>query len=201
MSRNRYNKTSFMLSVNTLDQCPADDGVEVAFAGRSNVGKSSALNAITGNRRLARISRTPGRTQLLNFFMVDNARRLVDLPGYGYARVPEAIKQHWSQVLQEYFARRKSLSGLILIMDSRHPFKPEDLQMLDWCAAASLPVHVLLNKSDKLSRMAGIQILKTITGRYLHGRITAQLFSARDGSGVEQARQVLDSWFSADHSG
>lgn len=201
MSGNRYNKAAYLLSAHTLNQCPADKGKEVAFAGRSNVGKSSVINAIADNRKLARTSKTPGRTQQLVFFTLDESSRLVDLPGYGYARVPEKIKQHWGKVLQTYFAERHSLMGLFLIMDVRHPLKSFDEQMLEWCHAAGLPVHIILNKADKVSRGAGHKTLQMIKKQYPAHQISVQLFSVLNGTGVNEARGQLDKWFTcADHS-
>jgi GTP-binding protein len=195
-----YNNAVFLLGAHNLAQCPQDQGIEVAFAGRSNVGKSSVLNAVTGNHRLARTSKTPGRTQQLNFFTVGAGLRLVDLPGYGYARVPGKIKLHWAKVMQAYFETRKSLAGLMLIMDIRHLLKPYDEQMLVWCINADLPVHVLLNKADKLSRGASIKALQTLKTRYKDCKFSAQLFSAQDGTGVEEARDKLDEWLLHQHS-
>jgi GTP-binding protein len=194
LSKINYNNTVFLLGAHTLAQCPQDQGVEVAFTGRSNVGKSSVLNAVTGKHRLARTSKTPGRTQQLNFFTVGAVQRLVDLPGYGYAKVPEKIKLHWAQVMQSYFETRKSLIGLMLIMDIRHPLKPYDEQMLGWCIKADLPVHVLMNKADKLSRGAGVKALQALKSRCGDGRFSAQLFSAQNGTGVEEARCKIEEW-------
>lgn len=193
----RYTQTRFLKSANELSQLPPDTGIEVAFAGRSNAGKSSALNALTGQKRLARISKTPGRTQLINIFPVDEQRALVDLPGYGYAKVPVAIKAHWDKVLPQYLDRRKALRGLMLIMDIRHPLKDFDRQMLAWCDHAELPVHILLNKADKLKRGAASSTLLAVQ-RELNDEFagaTVQLFSAARGTGVEEARDVLDGWF------
>ncbi len=192
--KNRFNKARFLLSAHTLDQLPVDRGVEVAFAGRSNVGKSSVINAITGNHRLARISKTPGRTRQLNFFELEPCVRMVDLPGYGYARVSVKMKKHWVAILNSYFEGRQSLTGLILIMDIRHPLTAFDKQMLDWCQAMSLRVHILLNKADKLSHHAGVKILQTIRKQCAEGKITAQLFSAVKHVGLDEARQLLDDW-------
>ena len=194
LSKNHYNNALFLLGAHTLAQCPKDEGVEVAFAGRSNVGKSSVLNAITGIHRLARTSKTPGRTQQLNFFSVGETQRLVDLPGYGYARVPEKIKLHWAKVMQTYFETRNSLVGLMLIMDIRHPLKPFDEQMLNWCINAGLPVHVLLNKADKLSKSAGLKALQLLKNSYQEDKFSGQLFSALSNTGVEEARNKLDKW-------
>ena len=200
MSESRYRKTTFLLSAHTLDQCPQDSGFEVAFAGRSNVGKSSVINAVTGNHKLARTSKIPGRTQQLNFFKVEDGVRLVDLPGYGYARVPEKLKQHWGMVLQSYFEMRNSLRGLFLIMDIRHPFKPFDIEMLEWCAKAGLPAHILLNKADKLSRAAARRALE-MAGQRSSGRpVSTQLFSIVNKTGIEEARQQLDSWLYPDNT-
>ena len=194
MSKINYNNTVFLLGAHTLAQCPPDEGAEAAFAGRSNVGKSSVLNAVTGKHRLARTSKTPGRTQQLNFFAVGKAQRLVDLPGYGYAKVPEKIKLHWARVMQAYFESRESLTGLILIMDIRHPLKSYDEHMLGWCLSSDLPVHVLLNKADKLSRGAGTKALHVLQTRYRSDKFSAQLFSAQNGAGVEETRHKLDEW-------
>ena len=196
MSNSQYNKATYLLSAHTLDQCPDDIGMEVAFAGSSNVGKSSVINAITGNRKLARTSKIPGRTQMLNFFILDERLRLVDLPGYGYAKVPEKIRQNWGSVLRTYFEQRQSLTGLFLIMDVRHPLKPFDLQMLDWCQSAGLPVHILLNKSDKVSRGAGYKALQMVKRNYPDEYMTVQLFSVLNKNGLDEARDKLDNWFS-----
>ena len=184
-----------MLSVNAFEQLPEDTGKEVAFAGRSNVGKSSVINTITGNRQLARTSKTPGRTQHLNYFGLSGQDRLVDLPGYGYARVSQRVQQHWGKLLDRYFQERKSLVGLVLVMDVRHPLKEYDTQMLDWCNSAGLPVHILLNKSDKLSRGASKSSLHTIRQQINYSNVQLQLYSALKRTGIEQARQVLDQWF------
>jgi GTP-binding protein len=195
---------SFLLSAARLDQAPPDSGTEVAFAGRSNAGKSSALNTISGQHKLARTSRTPGRTQLLNFFHLGSAadRRLVDLPGYGFARVPPRVKRQWDELLSGYLEKRRSLTGLVLIIDSRHPIKPFDQQMLNWCHQAGLPVHVLLTKADKLSRNRAHAALQQLH-KYLNQHkisATAQLFSATERLGVEQVRDQLLHWLEAKKS-
>jgi len=183
------------MGAHEVEQLPEDVGIEVAIAGRSNAGKSSVLNVITANSKLARISKTPGRTQQMNIFVLDNERRLVDLPGYGYAKVPVAMRKHWGVTLNKYFQGRSALSGLVLIMDIRHPQRPEDQQMLDWALEVGLPTHILLNKSDKLSRGAGIALLQKVKGRIKNDLVSIQLFSALKKTGVEEARALLDQWF------
>jgi GTP-binding protein len=148
----KFQSAEFITSAPSLKQCPDDVGCEVAFAGRSNAGKSSAINTLTRNKNLARTSKTPGRTQMINFFQLGEDQRLVDLPGYGYAKVPVAMKAQWDRHMAEYLQARKSLGGLILLMDIRHPLQDYDRQMLNWAAQAGLPVHILLTKSDKLKR-------------------------------------------------
>ena len=147
-----YRKAQFLTSAAKLHQCPPDEGWEVAFAGRSNAGKSSAINSLTNNQKLAKTSKTPGRTQLINFFELSPAQRLVDLPGYGFAKVPVAVKKEWTRQLENYLAKRQCLRGMILLMDVRHPLQPFDEQMLNWALAAHMPVHILLTKADKLKK-------------------------------------------------
>ena len=199
---NPFRLVSFLTSANQLNQLPPDEGHEVAFAGRSNAGKSSALNTLTDHRGLARTSKTPGRTQLINFFLLDEQRRLVDLPGYGYAKVPEAVKRHWQQVLADYLRVRQCLRGLVLLMDIRHPLKDFDRQMLDWCNNQKMPVHILLTKADKLKRGPASntlqQVRKTLKAEY--PLVTVQLFSSLDKQGVEQARAQLASWLELDNT-
>jgi GTP-binding protein len=176
---------------------PADAGAEVAFAGRSNSGKSSAINALCGQHGLARTSRTPGRTQHLVVFELDPARRLVDLPGFGYAKVSKQMRAHWEQTLPRYLEARQALRGVVLLMDVRHPLKPQDEAMVAWCAATAVPLHVLVNKCDKLGRgPAAAAVL--LVRRYLaaQGAIgTAQTFSALRRDGLEQAYAQLADWF------
>ncbi len=179
-----------MKSAPSLARLPADRGVEVAFAGRSNVGKSSVLNALVGSRGLARVSKTPGRTQLLNIFALDEDRRLVDLPGYGFARVPARVKAHWRGMIEGYLVGRASLAGLFLIMDIRHPLTPFDRQMLDWFEPAGVPVHIVLNKADKLSRGRGLSTLAAVK-RDLPEQVSVQRFSALKKDGLEEAQAVL----------
>lgn len=196
MQNTFFQRTDFLLSVASLTQLPIDAGCECAFVGRSNAGKSSALNAITGIQGLAKTSKTPGRTQLLNFFTVNEHARLVDLPGYGYAQVPAAVRDKWQALLQHYFAERRSLTGLVLIMDSRHPLTPYDRQMLDFAQQYQLPVHVLLTKADKLSRQAAQRVLQEVQRalQQSSGSVSIQLFSATKRYGIEEARQQLIKW-------
>jgi GTP-binding protein len=191
-----YRRAAFLISAARVSQCPADEGWEVAFAGRSNAGKSSAINSLTGNRKLARTSRTPGRTQLINFFSVGEQQRLVDLPGYGYAKVPRAVKDAWNRELERYLQRRQSLRGLVLLSDVRHPLQEFDQQMLQWAAAADMPVHLLLTKADKLKRGAAKATLLSVRGRLAHlgDLVSVQLFSALKHTGHEELTAVLDRW-------
>ena len=192
---NHYQQAEFLTSVPKPALAPADEGIEVAFAGRSNAGKSSALNAITGRKALARTSKTPGRTQHLIFFSIDEQRRLVDLPGYGYAKVPLQIQRQWQSAMETYLNERQSLRGLVLLMDIRHPMTEFDQQMLNWCQHSHMPVHILLTKADKLKRGAASNVLLGLK-RQLQGqeRVSIQLFSALKHTGVDEARQRLDEW-------
>ena len=193
-----FNHASFLTSVPNAALAPPDSGAEVAFAGRSNAGKSSALNTLTGHRALARTSKTPGRTQQINFFGLNDLHRLVDLPGYGYAKVPMAMKQQWQHNLAEYLQTRTSLRGLILLMDCRHPVTEYDQHLLMWCADADLPVHILLTKADKLKRGPASSSLLNVRKRLpeYHPAATVQLFSALKNTGVDEARQVIADWLS-----
>ena len=189
-------QASFLTSAARVEQCPVDEGYEVAFAGRSNAGKSSALNTLT-RASLARTSKTPGRTQLLNFFTLDEDRRLVDLPGYGYAKVPIPLKLHWQRHLEAYLGSRNSLMGLVLMMDIRHPLTPFDCLMLDWAASIKMPMHILLTKADKLTFGAGkAALLKTQRDIQQKWGDTAsiQLFSSTKRIGIEEAQYVLAQW-------
>jgi GTP-binding protein len=196
MMKNRYHRTTFQLGTPNTRQAPPDIGLEVAFAGRSNSGKSSALNVITNQKTLARTGKTPGRTQHINFFSVDERRRLVDLPGYGYAKVPREVKARWQRAIAHYLETRRSLRGVILLMDIRHPLKDFDRQVLAWCHAAGLSLHVLLTKADKLkrgpARAALLEVRREIAE--LHPLATVQLFSALTPAGADEARAVLDHW-------
>ena len=188
-----YPHACFLTSAHESGQFVPDTGREVAFAGRSNAGKSSAINAIVNRRGFARTSKNPGRTQLINFFTLVDDHRLVDLPGYGYARVARSLRDHWRGLLEDYFERRRSLAGLMLVVDSRRGLGDFDWQMLDWCRAIERPVHVLLTKADKLKRQAASKALGTAK-KELDGVATVQLFSALKGEGLTQARQVLDGY-------
>lgn len=191
----RYQNAEFLISVPRPDQAPVDEGFEVAFAGRSNAGKSSALNALTGRKSLARTSKTPGRTQHLVFFRLDDQRRLVDLPGYGFAKVPERVKKEWGLAMETYLVERESLRGLILLMDVRHPLTDFDQQMLAWCEHAEMPVHILLTKADKLKRGAAMNsLLKVKNQLKSQPNVSIQLFSATKKTGVDEAIAVLDRW-------
>lgn len=191
-----YRRAAYLTSAARLSQCPPDEGWEVAFAGRSNAGKSSAINSLTGNSKLAKTSRTPGRTQLINFFQLDEHQRLVDLPGYGFAKVPLAVKREWTRQLEGYLQKRQCLRGLVLLMDARHPLQAFDQQMLEWALAASMPVHILLTKADKLSKGAASATLLKVRARLEPHRdlVSVQLFSAVKHTGHEQLLEVLDAW-------
>ena len=183
------------MSVPKPQQAPADTGNEIAFAGRSNAGKSSALNTITNRKSLARTSKTPGRTQHLVFFRLNDQNRLVDLPGYGYAQVPDKMKQQWGQAMAEYLQTRTSLRGLVLLMDIRHPLTEFDQQMLQWCHHADMPVHILLTKADKLKRgPAKNTLLKVKQALSDYPLVSLQLFSSLNKQGVEEAREKLQNW-------
>jgi GTP-binding protein len=193
---NHYQQAQFILGTPDTRRAPADTGIEIALAGRSNAGKSSALNVITGQRALARISKAPGRTREINFFAVADERRLVDLPGYGYAKVSRSIKDQWQQNIARYLETRQSLSGVIVLMDIRHPLKDTDRQVLGWCHVSGLPTHVLLTKSDKLKRGPAkttlLAVRKELSG--LHPDASAQLFSALNREGLDELHAVLDVW-------
>ena len=186
----QFPSVEFLTSSWQPRQFPADLGAEVAFAGRSNAGKSSALNAITGRKDLARTSKTPGRTQLINFFALNEQQRLADLPGYGYAKVPEKMRNHWRQLMERYVETRESLTGVVIVMDSRRPLTEFDWQMLEWTGAQNLPVHLLLTKADKLSRGESMATLKKVRSAVGEG-VTAQLFSAVSKAGVDEARKAV----------
>ena len=196
--RLNYPTARFVISAPTLALCPDDTGAEVAFAGRSNAGKSSAINALTQQTALARTSRTPGRTQLINFFSVmnDESRRLVDLPGYGYAKVPESVKLEWQKHLAEYLRNRFSLRGLVLLMDVRHPLTEFDQMMLNYADQREMPVHILLTKSDKLKKGPASAALQKVRSRLKEWEdlVSVQLFSSLKRDGVDTLSKKLDQW-------
>ncbi len=188
-----YPQSGFIKSANAPRQFVADEGVEVAFAGRSNAGKSSAINVIVGRRQFARTSKTPGRTQLVNFFSLRDGERLVDLPGYGFAKVTEAMRQHWADLMADYFETRASLRGMFLIVDIRRRLTDADRQMIGYAEAVGLPVHVLLAKADKLKRGQAASALLAVR-RELEGTATVQAFSALNRQGEDEARARLEAF-------
>jgi GTP-binding protein len=194
---NTYRKAIFIKSAAKVDQLPADEGYEVAFAGRSNAGKSSALNCLTGNKQLARTSKTPGRTQLINLFAIDDTRRLIDLPGYGYAKVALQIKEAWQKNLAHYLETRQCLRGLVLLMDSRHPLKDLDQMMIDWALERCIPVHIMLTKADKLSRSDVNNVVLKVGQHYQLQQelITVQAFSSLKKQGVDTLIAQLNKWY------
>jgi GTP-binding protein len=194
---NPYSKASFIKSAARVDQLPADEGYEVAFAGRSNAGKSSALNCLTGVKQLARTSKTPGRTQLINLFGLDETRRLVDLPGYGYAKVALQIKQEWQKNLAHYLEVRQCLRGLVLLMDCRHPLKDLDQMMVDWALDRQIPVHILLTKADKLSKSEVKNIVINVRKYYQlqEELVSVQAFSSLKKQGVDELIAQLNTWY------
>ena len=195
---NLFQNAKFFTTVNHLKDLP-DTPAEIAFVGRSNAGKSSAINTLTNHVRLAYVSKTPGRTQHINFFELENGNFMVDLPGYGYAQVPEAIRAHWVKLLGDYLQQRRQLIGLILIMDSRHPLKALDIQMLDFFHITGRPVHILLSKADKLSKNDQIKTLaavkKSLKPYTERQKISVQLFSSLKKQGMDEVNQVVGSWF------
>lgn len=195
---NLFQNAKFFTTVNHLKDLP-DTPAEIAFVGRSNAGKSSAINTLTNHVRLAYVSKTPGRTQHINFFELENGNFMVDLPGYGYAQVPEAIRAHWVKLLGDYLQQRRQLIGLILIMDSRHPLKALDIQMLDFFHITGRPVHILLSKADKLSKNDQIKTLaavkKSLKPYTERQKISVQLFSSLKKQGMDEVNQVVSSWF------
>ena len=191
-----FRKAAFLQSASAIENAPTDFGSEVAFAGRSNSGKSSAINTLTHQGKLARTSRTPGRTQLINFFSLSEHQRLVDLPGYGFAKVPLAVKKKWNQQLERYLQYRESLRGLVMLMDIRHPLTEPDRQMLSWAEAASMPVHILLTKADKLKRGPAQNTLLSVREELStqSDLISVQLFSSLKRQGVDTLGRQLNNW-------
>lgn len=204
MSTNKFmglcQKATFMVSAAKVEQCPTDTGYEVAFAGRSNAGKSSAINTLT-RANLARTSKTPGRTQLINFFSIDEERRFVDLPGYGYAKVPLPLKEHWQKHLDAYLSTRQCLVGIFLMMDIRHPLTDFDKMLLDWADSANMPVHILLTKADKLTfgvaKTTLIKVQQQLAS-YQSTQISIQLFSSTKRLGIPEASTILRQWLHSD---
>lgn len=192
---------SFVISTNHFDELPSDSGKEIAFAGRSNAGKSSAINTLTNKTRLAFVSKQPGRTQLINFFKIKDMQSLVDLPGYGFAKVPKPMKDHWRKLLPKYLQERKSLIGLVLVVDIRRELTELDTQMLDWFAPQKKPIHVLLTKSDKVSKDKSLRTLNKINnelkekwGKKFNVECSAQLFSSLKKQGIEKATKKIEQW-------
>lgn len=188
-----FDRATYFASAHDLEQLPPDTGNEVAFVGRSNSGKSSAINTLANHKRLAFVSKTPGRTQLINFFTLGDGNTLVDLPGYGYAKVPPAVKAHWTELLAAFVSSREALTGLVMIMDARHPMRPLDVELLNWYRPTNKPVHVLLTKADKLSKGEQSLTLKAVKKQLVDGQYnaTAQLFSSLKRSGVEEAEKAI----------
>ena len=191
-----FRGAAFHITAHHLSDLPPPLGPEIAFAGRSNAGKSSAINTLVDHKRLAFVSKAPGRTQQINFFSLPSGAFLVDLPGYGYAKVQRELRAHWEHLLSTYLQTRGSLFGMVLIMDSRHPLTPLDRQMLDWFAATGKPVHVLLSKADKLTRQEGQQTLRQVRAelKKYAGNYTTQLFSSSKKLGMEEAEKTIGGW-------
>ncbi len=192
-----YHQAKFINSSPQLKNAPPDLGLEVAFAGRSNAGKSSAINTLTRQQGLARTSKTPGRTQMLNFFEINERQRFVDLPGYGYAKVPEAVKKKWHELMENYLHSRQSLCAIILVMDIRHTLTEFDWQMIEWCEQSDLPLHILLTKADKLNYGAAkntlLQVQKEL--EKMSSPLSVQLFSALKKTGIDEVHEALDQLF------
>jgi len=191
---NPFRIAQYVLSAHQLKQLPKDQGIEVAIAGRSNAGKSSAINTLTDQRGLARTSKTPGRTQQIVIFELDEDRRIMDLPGYGYAKVPLKLKAHWRQIMERYFQTRECLRGVVLVMDIRHPMREFDQQMLAWCDSSGIPCHILLTKADKLKRGPAQSTLLKIR-RDLPEIASIQVFSSLKKTGLDELVDVLRDWY------
>jgi len=191
---NPFRIASYVLNAHELKQLPKDQGIEVAIAGRSNAGKSSAINTLTDQKSLARTSKTPGRTQQIVIFELDENRRIADLPGYGFAKVPLQLKEHWRSVMARYFQTRKCLRGVVLVMDIRHPMREFDQQMLSWCESAGTPCHILLTKADKLKRGPAQSTLLKIK-RDLPGIASIQVFSSTKKTGLDELVDKLSDWY------
>jgi len=191
---NPFRIATYVLNAHELKQLPADQGIEVAIAGRSNAGKSSAINALTDQKSLARTSKTPGRTQQIVIFKLDEDRRIADLPGYGYAKVPLKLKEHWRTVMARYFKIRKCLRGVVLVMDIRHPMREFDQQMLSWCESSGIPCHILLTKADKLKRGPAQSTLLKVR-RELPAIASVQVFSSSKKEGLGELVDKLSDWY------
>lgn len=191
---NPFRIASYVLNAHELKQLPKDEGIEVAISGRSNAGKSSAINALTDQKSLARTSKTPGRTQQIVIFELDENRRIADLPGYGFAKVPLQLKEHWRNVMARYFQTRKCLRGVVLVMDIRHPMREFDQQMLGWCESAGVPCHILLTKADKLKRGPAQSTLLKVQ-RDLPAIASVQVFSSTNKTGLEELVDKLSDWY------
>ncbi len=193
-----FNLARYTQSAPSIRECPPEGGREVAFAGRSNAGKSSAINTLTNNSRLARTSKTPGRTQLINFFAVDEDTRLVDLPGYGYAKVSQQMKEQWQAHLSEYLHKRQCLAGLVVVMDIRHPMSEYDTMMINWAVEVEMPVHLLLTKADKLGRGPAnntlLQVRQSLQQAGVDDLVSAQCFSSLKKTGLEELRSRVSDW-------
>lgn len=199
-SRIDFRRAKFLISapdIAHLDQyLPGDVGIEIAFAGRSNAGKSSALNALTEQKSLARTSKTPGRTQLINVFQLDDDRRLVDLPGYGFAQVPLALKNKWQEALGEYLQKRACLSGVVVLMDIRHPLKDLDMQMIEWAVLSNIPVLALLTKSDKLTQSVKMKTVNDVRAALsdFGDKVQVETLSSLKGTGKPKVLSILNDW-------
>jgi len=193
-----FQQAVFLTTVAHLRDLPPDAVREVAFAGRSNAGKSSAINTLAGRTRLAYVSKTPGRTQHLNYFTLADGKYFVDLPGYGYAKAPEAIRSQWEGLIGPYLSKREQLAGLVVIMDIRRPLTDLDLRLIDWFRPTGRPIHVLLSKADKLSRQEQTKALRSVKAELATwgdaALYSVQLFSSLKKTGVDEAEAVLAAW-------
>ena len=204
MNRINYSKAIFTQSAPSIRQCPPDIGAEVAFAGRSNAGKSSAINTLTDNHKLARTSKTPGRTQLINYFSVGEDQYIVDLPGYGFAKVPLKMKQEWEKNLAEYLQDRECLKGLVLMMDIRHPMRDFDAMMINWAVEKQMKVHILLTKADKMKKGPGTATMHSVKKHLkesgIDDLVSVQLFSSLKKTGVNELEKILDTWLALEEA-